>query len=186
MNQGPLGISVTVSVPSSRRCCRALFFPDFVLQTELCLFVRCALLSGAHLSTLMSASGSSTDASPAPPPPSSVLVDRFLDVFDSHVLPLTREGVRTGNRVFGAAILLKSTLEVVAAGTNRASENPLHHGEVSCLNAFYAIPAAARPDTKDCYFLSSHEPCKITAVAVRARACRGLVAVSAACLLLLY
>ncbi len=87
------------------------------------------------------------------------LLDRFLSVFKDDILPLTREGVKAGNRVFGAAVLRKSDLSLVIAGTNTASKNPLYHGEVSCLNNFYAIPAESRPAASDCIFLSTHEPC---------------------------
>ena len=93
------------------------------------------------------------------PHPPRVLLDRFFHILHDSILPLTREGVKAGNRVFGAAILRKDTLETVCVGTNRASESPLYHGEVSCLNAFYALPAADRPATADCIFLSTHEPC---------------------------
>ena len=52
------------------------------------------------------------------------------------------------------------------AGTNAETENPLFHGEVSTLNAFYRLPAADRPATRDCLFLSTHEPCSLCLSAI--------------------
>ena len=52
------------------------------------------------------------------------------------------------------------------AGTNAETENPLFHGEVATLNAFYRLPAADRPATRDCLFLSTHEPCSLCLSAI--------------------
>ena len=38
-----------------------------------------------------------------------------------------------GNKLFGAAIILKKDLSLVVADTNKEMEWPLLHGEVSCL-----------------------------------------------------
>lgn len=43
----------------------------------------------------------------------------------------SREAVKKGNKVFGAAILKLSDLSLVAVGTNTEIECPLWHGEVS-------------------------------------------------------
>ena len=67
----------------------------------------------------------------------------------------------TGNKIFGAAILLKKDLSLVIAATNEETANPLFHGEISCLNKFWALPAEQRPDPKDCLFFSTHEPCSL-------------------------
>src|SRR3981081_1421874 len=75
---------------------------------------------------------------------------------DSDILPMTKRGVAAGNKVFGAALLRKSDLSVVIAGTNNETDNPLLHGEVSTLNQFYEMPD--RPSTRDLLFLSTHEP----------------------------
>ena len=74
------------------------------------------------------------------PHPDHELAARFLDVIEQDIVPLTRVGVARGDKVFGAAILRKSDLSLVVAGTNRETENPLLHGEVATLNAFYDLP----------------------------------------------
>jgi tRNA(Arg) A34 adenosine deaminase TadA len=88
----------------------------------------------------------------------------LLDVIDRDILPMTERGVAAGNKIFGAAILRKSDLSVVIAGTNSETENPLLHGEVSTLNQFYEMPA--RPSTRDLVFLSTHEPCPLCLSAI--------------------
>jgi len=88
----------------------------------------------------------------------------LLDVIDRDVLPMTERGVAAGNKIFGAAILRKSDLSVVIAGTNSETENPLLHGEVSTLNQFYEMPE--RPSTRDLVFLSTHEPCPLCLSAI--------------------
>lgn len=91
---------------------------------------------------------------------------RLLDVIEADIIPLTRAGVGAGNKLFGAAILRKSDLSLVMAGTNNEIENPLNHGEISTLNAFYKLPADDRPDTGDCVFISTHEPCSLCLSAI--------------------
>ncbi|MEK9833514.1 MAG: nucleoside deaminase [Rhodospirillaceae bacterium] len=95
-----------------------------------------------------------------------VLCTRLLDVIEKDIVPLTREGVAAGNKLFGAAILRKSDLSLVIAATNAETENPLNHGEISALNAFYKLPAGERPATKDCVFVSTHEPCSLCLSAI--------------------
>lgn len=94
------------------------------------------------------------------------ICSRCLEVIEHDVIPMTRAGVAAGNKVFGAAILRKSDLSLVVAGTNGEIENPLYHGEISTLNAFYAMPAANRPATRDCVFISTHEPCSLCLSAI--------------------
>jgi tRNA(Arg) A34 adenosine deaminase TadA len=94
------------------------------------------------------------------------LINRLFDVIEHDIVPKTREGVAKGNKIFGAAILRKSDLSVVIAETNNELENPLWHGEVHALKRFYELPKAARPDTKDCLFLSTHEPCSLCLSAI--------------------
>ena len=98
--------------------------------------------------------------------PDRLLATRFLDVIEHDVVPLTREGVARGDKVFGGAILRKSDLSLVIAGTNRETENPLWHGEVATLNAFFELPGPARPAPGDCLFLSTHEPCSLCLSAI--------------------
>lgn len=90
-----------------------------------------------------------------------VLIDRLLSVISDDIVPRTRIGVSKGNKVFGAAVLLKKDLSVIVAETNNETENPLWHGEIHCLKGFYDIPEEDRPLTKDCLFLSTHEPCSM-------------------------
>ncbi|WP_292897211.1 nucleoside deaminase [Nitratireductor sp.] len=94
------------------------------------------------------------------------LINRLLDVIEEDILPKTAEGVAHGNKLFGAAILKKSDLSLVLAETNNELENPLWHGEVHTLKRFYELPIDARPDTKDCIFLSTHEPCSLCLSAI--------------------
>jgi tRNA(Arg) A34 adenosine deaminase TadA len=94
------------------------------------------------------------------------LIDRLFDVIEHDILPLTAKGVCRGNKLFGAAILRKSDLSLVLAETNNELENPLWHGEVHCLKRFYELPRASRPDTKDCIFLATHEPCSLCLSAI--------------------
>lgn len=90
----------------------------------------------------------------------------MLDVIEQHIIPLTRDGVASGNKVFGAAILRKSDLSLVIAGTNEETKNPLNHGEISVLNAFYNLPEGERPPTSECIFLATHEPCSLCLSAI--------------------
>ncbi len=92
------------------------------------------------------------------------IAGRLLDVIDGDILPLTERGVALGNKVFGAAILRKSDLSLVVAGTNDETVNPLFHGEVHTLNEFYAMPE--RPSTRDLIFLATHEPCSLCMSAI--------------------
>ena len=91
----------------------------------------------------------------------AALVSRLLDVIERDIIPLTGEGVRRGNKLFGAAILRKSDLSVVVAETNNEVENPLWHGEMHAIKRFFELPADGRPDTGDCLFLATHEPCSL-------------------------
>ena len=94
----------------------------------------------------------------------SPLAARLLDVIEDDILPLTERGVAAGNKVFGAALLAKTDLSVVIAGTNDETANPLWHGEVNTLRQFYELPQ--RPATKDLLFLSTHEPCTLCMSAI--------------------
>lgn len=101
-----------------------------------------------------------------PTPDLTQVVERMLSVLRDDVLPLTRRGVGEGNKHFGAAVLRKSTLELVIAGTNEETRNPLLHGEIACLNRYWELPDGLRPEPKDCLFLSSHEPCSMCLSAI--------------------
>lgn len=96
-------------------------------------------------------------------------LDRLLDVIEHEIAPLTRAGVARGDKVFGAAILRAGDLSTVVAATNLETENPLFHGEISAINAYYAMVAdnpAARCPPADSLFLSTHEPCTMCASAI--------------------
>ena len=96
----------------------------------------------------------------------SLFVDRMLTVLRDDVLPMTQAGVREGNKVFGAAVLSKASLELVVAGTNEEAQNPLLHGEISCLNRYWSLPRESRLPSAECLFLSSHEPCPMCLAAI--------------------
>lgn len=97
------------------------------------------------------------------------LIDRLLSVIEDEIVPLTRVGVDQGNKVFGAAILRKSDLGTVIAATNRETENPLLHGEIAAINAYYAMVNAdesKRHPPAESVFLATHEPCTLCSSAI--------------------
>ncbi len=94
----------------------------------------------------------------------TTITRRLLDVIEFHVLPRTAAGVAAGNKVFGAAILRKSDLSLVIAGTNDETTNPLWHGEVHTLKQFYEL--TERPPTSELVFISTHEPCTMCMSAI--------------------
>lgn len=93
-------------------------------------------------------------------------IDRLLDVIDGDIVPMTERGVAAGNKIFGAAILKKSDRSLVLAETNNETENPLWHGEVHALKRFYEMPRKTRPDTRECIFIATHEPCSLCLSAI--------------------
>ena len=95
-----------------------------------------------------------------------ILLDKFLDVFNKDILPLTLKGVDSGNKIFCAAIIKKDDYSLVVAGSNNETENPLWHGETHTLKKFYEIDNETRPKEKNCIFLSSHEPCSLCLSAI--------------------
>ena len=88
-------------------------------------------------------------------------LDRFLGVLEEEVVPKTMEGVRAGNKLFGAAILNKSDFTTVIAATNSETGNPLFHGEVTAIFDFYNLPDEQRPAPRDTIFIATHEPCPL-------------------------
>ena len=95
-----------------------------------------------------------------------IQLDRFIEVFNNDILPLTFKGVDLGNKIFGAAIIKKDDYSLVVAGTNNETENPLWHGEIHTIKKFYEINKEMRPNEKNCIFLSSHEPCSLCLSAI--------------------
>ena len=92
------------------------------------------------------------------------LLDCLFRVILDEILPKTYLGVHKGNKVFGAAIIEKTTLKTVVVDTNNELENPLFHGEITCLNSFFAIQKQSR--SSDLIFLSTHEPCSMCLSAI--------------------
>ena len=91
---------------------------------------------------------------------------KIFNIFQKDIIPLTTRKVASGNKIFGAAIIKIKDFSIVIAGTNNEIKNPLWHGEVHTLKNFYEIPEEKRPNTKDCLFISSHEPCSLCLSAV--------------------
>lgn len=96
----------------------------------------------------------------------AAFIERLIEVIENDIVPLTRHGVEQGNKIFGAAILNKADLSLVLAETNNERENPLWHGEMHALKRFYELPRDGRPDTKDCVFIATHEPCSLCLSAI--------------------
>lgn len=93
-------------------------------------------------------------------------VSRLLDVIAFDIAPLTRLGVARGNKIFGAAILLKADLSLVIAETNNEIENPLWHGEMHVLKKLYERDRLGLPAPSECIFLATHEPCSLCLSAI--------------------
>ncbi|KAK7426022.1 hypothetical protein QQZ08_007470 [Neonectria magnoliae] len=89
----------------------------------------------------------------------------LLNTIEFDIMPLTRDGVSSGSKVFGAAILSASTLTPYTVSTNNERASPLLHGEINCIQQFYAVSfpdASTRPNPReDCVFLATHEPCSL-------------------------
>ncbi|KAH7151765.1 cytidine deaminase-like protein [Dactylonectria estremocensis] len=96
--------------------------------------------------------------------PEDVLV-ALLRTIESEIIPLTRAGVSSGSKLFGAAILSSTTLEPYTVSTNNERVSPLLHGEINCIQQFYTVSfpdASTRPNPRDdCVFLATHEPCSL-------------------------
>lgn len=87
------------------------------------------------------------------------LLARLLQVIEDDIVPLTRSGVASGNKLFGAAVLRKSDLSLVVAATNAETANPLLHGEIHAINKFFELEE--HPAASECIFLATHEPCSL-------------------------
>ena len=92
------------------------------------------------------------------------LAGRLLDVIEYDIAPLTRERVRIGCKIFGAAVLRASDLSVVLAETNMEALSPLWHGEVYAIKQFWELQG--HPDPRDCVFVATHQPCCMCASAI--------------------
>jgi len=100
------------------------------------------------------------------PIPSLASIDRFLEVIESDILPLTKAGVALGNKIFGAAMLHKTDLSLLLAETNNEIESPLWHGEMHALKRYHELPEESRPAPDELLFLSTHEPCSLCLSAI--------------------
>lgn len=148
----------------------ALKLPRYLLGISLTSFAVAALFLG-HTGTLKAAETApmcSEWKQPTDADFASIVgkdkeefLDRVLAVLENEVVPKTMEGVRAGNKLFGAAILNKSDLSTVIAATNAETGNPLMHGEVTAIFAFYDLPKDQRPSPRDTIFIATHEPCPL-------------------------
>lgn len=91
---------------------------------------------------------------------------RLIDTLEQDILPLTIKGVAEGNKIFGAALLLKSDQSTYLAATNNEIENPLWHGEMHLLKLYYEIPESERTPIDQLLFVSTHEPCSLCLSAI--------------------
>jgi tRNA(Arg) A34 adenosine deaminase TadA len=95
----------------------------------------------------------------------STLLSALLTTIETEIVPLTAQGVSSGSKLFGAAILSKSTLGPLTVATNNERVSPLLHGEINCIQQFFSSPTtrdgSPRPATKDCVFIATHEPCSL-------------------------
>ena len=91
------------------------------------------------------------------------LIDRLLTVIEKDIVPLTQEGVKTGNRIFGAAIIRKDDHSLVMAGTHH-KDSPLYHGEVYTIKKLYETMKRPAPD--ECIFITTHESCAMCLAAI--------------------
>ena len=96
----------------------------------------------------------------------SKLYNTLLQIILKDIIPATKISIQNGNKIFGAAILSKKDLSILIVGTNNEIINPLFHGEISAINKFYHLNLQKRIDTKDCIFLSTHEPCSLCLSAI--------------------
>ena len=94
------------------------------------------------------------------------IIKRLLEVISNDIAPMTAREVLKGNKIFGAAILLKSDLSLVIAETNNEIENPLWHGEMHAIKKLYERNRDSLPEPKDCIFLTTHEPCSLCLSAI--------------------
>lgn len=96
---------------------------------------------------------------------SKELLQAFLSTTEDRIIPLTRNGVSSGSKVFGAAILDRKTLKPHTVATNNERVSPLLHGEINCIQQFFTVDfpdPETRPDPrKDCVFFATHEPCSL-------------------------
>ncbi|KAJ0119604.1 hypothetical protein J7T55_013807 [Diaporthe amygdali] len=92
------------------------------------------------------------------------LLSAILTTTEKDIIPLTAEGVTSGCKLFGAAILTRAGLKTHTVATNNERVSPLLHGEINCIQEFFKAPSTAespRPAPRDCVFFATHEPCSL-------------------------
>ena len=98
-------------------------------------------------------------------PANETLISALLQSIEERIIPLTQKGVSSGSKLFGAAILSRSTLTPYTIATNNERVSPLLHGEINCIQQFFTVDfpdPSTRPDPrKECIFLATHEPCSL-------------------------
>lgn len=87
------------------------------------------------------------------------LLSAILKTTEQDIVPLTEAGVKTGCKLFGAAILSRPGLEAHTVATNNERASPLLHGEINCIQEFFK--KSERPAPRDCVFFATHEPCSL-------------------------
>jgi tRNA(Arg) A34 adenosine deaminase TadA len=101
----------------------------------------------------------------SPKPTPEKLVSSLLATIEDRIIPLTRQGVSSGSKLFGAAILSRRDLTPYTLATNNERISPLLHGEINCIQQFctvdYPDPSTRPNPSKDCVFLATHEPCSL-------------------------
>lgn len=98
----------------------------------------------------------------------TALLQALLTTTEQRIIPLTSQGVRSGSKLFGAAILRRADLAPHTVATNNERVSPLLHGEINCIQEFFSPSSSSsssspqpRPDPKDCVFFATHEPCSL-------------------------
>ncbi|TQN65754.1 hypothetical protein CSHISOI_09652, partial [Colletotrichum shisoi] len=95
----------------------------------------------------------------------ATLLSSLLSLTEDGIVPLTRRGVTSGSKLFGAAILSSDTLEPLTVATNDERSSPLLHGEINCIQQFFTTSfpdPSTRPDPRTgCVFFATHEPCSL-------------------------
>ncbi|KAJ5017672.1 hypothetical protein K4K57_007863 [Colletotrichum sp. SAR 10_99] len=102
---------------------------------------------------------------PLPQRDPKTLLSALLTLTEARIVPLTKRGVSSGSKLFGAAILSSQTLEPYTVATNDERTSPLLHGEITCIQQFFTTThpdPATRPSPRtDCLFFATHEPCSL-------------------------
>ncbi|MEM9049010.1 MAG: nucleoside deaminase [Pseudomonadota bacterium] len=98
-------------------------------------------------------------------PQDARLASRLLSCLEREILPATEHAVAAGNKIFGAALLRRDSLETVLIGTNNETACPLWHGEVHTIKLWHER-LGGRPGPGELLFLSTHEPCSMCLSAI--------------------